>query len=346
MSNRNWHIAAIGADKAWELMVDPATGEIDYKDARIAHIDTGYTEHPVFGPWNGEPNNLITDQWTNFIETEERSPRDPMNYRGHPGHGTRIGSVIYGNLPGEMRGIAPGCPVVPYRATNNVVLSRLINPHVSAIGKAIRHAVDDMDCTVISMSLGTPGFPFGSPPRNMGHAVDHAYDCGVIVVAASGNNASDHVTYPGKYFRAICAGGIGPGRTIWRKHAGDFRGFIDIFAPADAIFRANSRLVDGRVIPGDYREDGDGTSYACACTAAAAALWLAHRHEALQQTYPEPWMRVEAFRAMLKATATPLAKGRRGVDTGILNIAGLLTEDLPAPETLTYEERPAVNQYA
>ena len=101
MSNRNWHIRVIRADRAWSIMTDPTTGLIDYKDVRIAHIDTGYTEHPVFGPWNGEANNMIVDQWTNFIETDQRGPKDPMNYKGFPGHGTRIGSVMYGNLPGK-----------------------------------------------------------------------------------------------------------------------------------------------------------------------------------------------------------------------------------------------------
>ena len=343
MSNRNWHIRAIKADRAWAIAADPETGLIDYKDVRIAHIDTGFTEHPVFGPWTGEANNMIVDQWTNFIETDQRSPKDPMNYKGFPGHGTRIGSVMYGNLPGEMRGVAPECPVVPYRATNNVVLSRLINPHVNAIGKAIRHAVDDTDCSVVSMSLGTPGWP----AKNMGRAVDYAYDAGVIVVGASGNNVSDHVTYPGKYFRTICAGGIAPNRKIWRSHSETMRRFIDIFAPADEIFRANSRLEDGRVVPGEYRDDGDGTSYAAACTAAAAALWLAHRQEDLQKAYgaKDPWMVIEAFRAMLKSTASRLAEKRPGVETGILNIEGLLKGKLPKPETLKYEDRLAVRQF-
>ena len=234
MSNRNWHINEIKADRAWKLMTDPATGEIDYGDIQIAHIDTGYTEHPVFG---GEPS------------------------------------------------------------TNTVILSRLVNKHTRAIGKAIKHAVDDTGCSVISMSLGTPGIPFGAPAKNMGLAFDHAYDSGVITVAASGNNATDHVTYPAKYFRTICAAGINPDGTIYREHTESMREFIDIFAPASEIFRANSRLEDGRVVAGCYRE-GDGTSYATACTAAAAALWLAHRGDEILQKYDKLWMTIEAFRTI------------------------------------------------
>jgi len=340
MSNRGWHIGAINADAAWSLMVDPETGEIDYGDVRIGHVDTGYTPHPVFGAADGTDTNLITDQWTNFIETDRREPLDPLDYRGFPGHGTRIGSVIYGDLPGEMRGVAPRCPVVPYRATNTVVLSRLTSKHLPAIGQSIRHAVDQTNCSVISMSLGTPAFPV----RNMGAAEDHAYDSGVIIVAASGNNASDHVTYPGKYFRTICAGGISPDRRIWREHNEMMRGFIDIFAPAEQIYRANSVLVDGRIQPSEYRGDGDGTSYATACTASAAALWLAYRRHDIDAAYDEPWMIVESFRTLLQETAAPLAETRTGIRTGILDIAALLEANLPEPGMLSYEERTAIRQ--
>ena len=79
-----------------------------------------------------------------------------MNYTGHPGHGTRVGSVIYGDLPGTMQGVAPRCPVVPYRVTNTVALSRFVNRYVSNVRKAIRRAVDQTDCNVISISLGGP----------------------------------------------------------------------------------------------------------------------------------------------------------------------------------------------
>lgn len=340
MATKGWHIGAIKADQAWAMLTDPHTGAIEYGDVRIGHIDTGYTPHPVFGALDGSDSNLITDQWTNFIETDRREPLDPLDYRGFPGHGTRIGSVMYGDLPGQMRGVAPRCPVVPYRATNTVVLHSLLNRHLPAVGQSIRHGVDQTNCSVLSMSLGTPGIPL----RNMSAAVDHAYDAGVIIVAASGNNVSDHVTYPGKYFRTICAGGIAPNRRIWRTHNQEMHGFIDIFAPADKIYRANSVLVDGRAQPGEYRDDGDGTSYATACTAGAAALWLVYRREDLAKSYPEPWMVVEAFRTLLRQTATKLTETPPGVKTGILDIAALLQAKLPKASALKYEKRLAVGQ--
>ena len=179
----------------------------------------------------------------------------------------------------------------------------------------------------------------------MGKAVDYAYENGVIIVAASDNNISPHAMYPAKYFRTICAGGIEPDGTIWRTHFEEVRDFIDIFAPADEIFRADSRRIGDRVEPGDYSENGDGTSYAAACTAGAAALWLAHREDDIQKAYDdEPWMTVEAFRTLLKQTASSLTKPRSGIDTGILDIKRLLEAPLPNPGTLEKEGRLAAKQ--
>lgn len=340
MSNEGWHIKAIKADKAWEKLTDPATGQIDYGDVRIGHIDTGYTEHPVFGFEPGETTNLIHDHWTNFIERDSQFAKDPMDYDGNKGHGTRIGSVIYGDQEGVMRGVAPRCPAVPYRATNHVVLSKLLNEHVPAIGKAIRHAVDDSDCDVISMSLGTPW----SPAKNMRRAVDYAYENGVIIVAASGNNVSDHTTYPGKFYRTICAGGLTPDLTVWREHAEHNRQYIDVLAPAEEIFRAEPmEEVDLAALEEEYKDNGSGTSYATACTAGAAALWLAHRSRDIDDLYSEPWMTIEAFRALLKRTSTPLRNPPPYMRAGILNIEALLDADLPEEGALKKEDRLSTN---
>lgn len=99
------------------------------------------------------------------------------------------------------------------------------------------------------------------------------------------------------------------------------------------------------MVAGCYRE-GDGTSYATACTAAAAALWLAHRGDEILQKYDKLWMTIEAFRTMLSPTASPLAETREGIETGVLNIERLLIDDLPEQDSLTCEARLAVSQFA
>lgn len=333
---RNWHLREIGA-KAAQDMLPRVTGsdEIDWGPVRIAHIDTGYTRHTTFGFGDAAGTNLLTGLQTNFVDEGETDPLDPLDYDAadnHPGHGTRIGAIMYGRKVGDFEGgVAPGCPVVPYRATNSVLLLDLTNEHRGLIGKAIKHAIDDADCNIISMSLGTPGLP----AKNMGRAVDLAYKAGVIVVAASGNNIGDQLTFPGRYARTICAAGIEPDGGIYGVHEETFRKYIDVFAPADGIYRPEMKLVDGTPVEADLGF-GDGTSYATACVAGAAALWLAYRDEEIDDLYDKPWQTIEAFRSMLRTTGRPLATSRRGIRARLLDIPRLLEDPLPEPDTLKF----------
>ncbi|MDG2481197.1 MAG: S8/S53 family peptidase [Alphaproteobacteria bacterium] len=233
-------------------------GEIDWGEIEIAQIDTGYTEHAVFGPWsNGTSPTLFVDDGVNFIEPGTR-PFDSLDYKGIPGHGTRILSVLCGDLPGSMVGVAPGVPTIPYRSIRHVVIdSKSARKRIAA---AIRHATDVNRAEIISMSLGFPQMSlFGQ--RHLGEAVDHAYEQGIIVVAAGGQ-IIDRVTYPGKFSRSIGVGGIRPDRNVWFRYDKSMaKRSIDIWGPADDMYRANSVLQNGGVVEAPYGR-GDGTSYA------------------------------------------------------------------------------------
>ena len=181
MPSTDWNIRLVNARQAYRMLPrKPDTDdEIDWRGVDVALIDTGYTTHPAFGPWvDGQSPVMQVARGQNFIETDP--PIDPLNYSGHAGHGTRVASVLCGNLPGLMVGIAPGVPTIPYRVTNNTVLASTASRE--RVAGAIRDAVDNNGCEVISISLGFPILdPFGQ--RELGKAVDHAYERGVIVVA-------------------------------------------------------------------------------------------------------------------------------------------------------------------
>jgi hypothetical protein len=84
---------------------------------------------------------------------------------------------------------------------------------------------------------------------------------------------------------------------------------------------------------------GEGTSYATVHVAAAAAMWLRLHGLAIARTYREPWQRVEAFRSLVRATAQAIDGNEPANGSGILNIAALLSTDLPPPDRL--RKRPA-----
>ena len=119
---------------------------------------------------------------------------------------------------------------------------------------------------------------------------------------------------------------------------------IDTWAPADDIRRANSKLGDGTSIIGNYGV-GDGTSYATAHVASAAAMWLTFHGDTLDTADPKPWQRIEAFRRLIAETSTDIA-GDYWPDTskGILNIEALLNAALPDKSDLVRERRKAEDE--
>ncbi len=354
-----WPTSLIQSAPAWApLLSNTAGDDFDYGEVRIGHIDTGYVEHAVFGSWSDEGTNehILVDRGKNFVDDgRDARPTDPVDGGFSPGHGTRIGSVMYGFAPGHMIGVAPRVPVVPYRAIESVALTSA--DHLAAVAKAINHAVSDSYCSVINLSLGarptfTPIVPFGRALKRLGRACDRAYDEGVIVVAALGNNLHDRATYPAKYRRTICAGGLEPVfqdgsfqcPSVWKPQpeplTDDDMQYIDVWAPADKIFRATASLRDGRV-QNQYEPlaDGDGTSYAAAAVSGAAAIWLARRRADIETLYPEPWMLTEAFRKLLQAAPeSPSTGGQEGHPARILDVKALVDAELPRPSTLSRQE--------
>jgi len=304
-------------------------------------------------PW------LQSGDGLNVLEAGE--PRDPLDYEGNPGHGTRTCSILCGEAVeqpgtppiGSEIGVAPRLPVVPCRVVNSVVLMK--KEHRHAVADGIRHALGQ-GCPVVSISLGIPVIlNFGR--NHMGWAVDAAYEAGVIIVAAGGQFV-DSVCYPAKFNRTIGVGGVTSQRRIWFDYNAG-RDEIDVWAPAKDVLREDSLARPGTTTllpiegsdPGAQtlsgRSEGSGSSahsgksglgsgssYATAHVAAAAAMWLRHRQAELEASYDHPWQRVEAFRLLLRQTASGLQGSASGNGTGILNVEALLRGSLPPAQDL------------
>jgi subtilisin family serine protease len=314
-----WYLDEVGARPAWERFEGGLAG-FAWRDLRIGHIDTGYREHPVFGfGEGGYPPSIRPELGRNFLE-RTRPPLDPCPESGQPGHGTRTGSVIAGHLGNHFHGVAPRATIVPFRVTTSVVFGRLFNP--AKVGPAITAAVDpSADCRVISISLGSI-----VQRRALRDPVRAAYAAGVIVVAAAGNFI-DEVVYPARYAQTIAVAGSTRRRRPWAKSA--FGPFVDVAAPADEIARART-CGEGDGVSGSK---GDGTSYATAMVAGAAALWLTFHRDRLGPY--AGWRTVEAFRHCLKRSARrPDNWEPRLWGAGILDVDALLGTELPHPDRL------------
>jgi len=317
-----------GTGFAWHLQ-DAFSGLKSAREAAgfgqgivIAHFDTGYDpKHTTL------PKNLDLGRQKNFVEAGQ-SAADPgvSGTLKNPGHGTGTLSILAGNRvsqPGfdDWLGGAPEATVVPLRVANSVVQFA-----TSSVAKAFVYA-REIGADVVSMSMG------GTASEAWTDAVNAAYEAGIVIVCASGNNfggfPSRFIVYPARYRRVLAACGVmQDGQPYFNvPHMQGNYGPSNKMPTALSAFTPNvpwarygcASLVD---------MDGQGTSAATPQVAAAAALWLA-KHK---PNYPKPWMRVEAVRQALFASA---AKHDDSVDEalgqGLLRAAEALSH-APAVE--------------
>jgi subtilisin family serine protease len=353
----DWSLERTGA-RAAERLLRAKYGADLWGDINIGHIDTGIQRLPIFGPW------VMIDRGVNYMEPGQ-PPIDPLVSARFGGHGARTLSILTGSSL-QFQGVAPGVPVVPYRACDDVILGT--KEELNNVARAIRHAIEVNLCEVITISLGYPLVV--SPWHNvLGDAIDFAYERGIIVVAAGGQFINSPC-YPGKFFRAICVGGYRlmeyPDRIrIYQNYGnkGAMRAWVDVWGPAKPVWRMDAvKDATGNVTqkPGF----GDGTSFATPHVSAAAAMWLSYRRQELLATYDLPWQRVEAFRLLLQSTSenlsryqdfkgmVPNASPARKGDTaakpvgqgGGVQLDALLQSTIPPKSKLRFESRLAREQ--
>ena len=188
----------------------------------------------------------------------------------------------------------------------------------SALAKALDHVsggnAGQRLADVVSLSMG------GVASRAWADAVNKAYEAGVCIVAAAGNNFSAgivgvptrFIVYPARFRRVIAACGVMANRAPYfglpfGKMQGNW-GPQSKMATALAAFTPNTPWAKlGAPLVVDL--NGAGTSSATPQVAAAVALWLTqHRTQVAQ--YTQPWQRVEAVRHALFTSADKTADGR------------------------------------
>ncbi|WP_300437172.1 S8/S53 family peptidase [Zoogloea sp.] len=338
----DWHLKRTRLVDAWGLV--GSAERIDWKGLRVGQIDTGFREIPCLGFKGGQPSSFVlTDFDRNFFPGD--FTRDPFQYVGNPfasefsaldpmlggandGHGTRTASVLAGFDPSVDRpyfGAAPQLPFIPVRICDSVIINHVQGALALAIEHLVRHG-----CSVITLSMGMALTLIDDRLRK---AIDYAYENGVILVAAAGN-VWDLVVAPARLNRTLAVGGCTPALIPWIGSS--FGPEVDLCAPAWPIRRASADR-KGRQTYG-Y---GDGTSFATPQVAATAALWLLYRGEEIRARYPQKWQRVEAFKTLVKDTASAGGDwNREQYGEGILDAYAALRADLPPADALR-EDKPA-----
>lgn len=332
----DWHLRACRFPEAWSRFGSP--DRIDWRGLRAGLIDTGYTAHPALGFGSEAGSWVEARRAMSFVEPPKPGEASMLpDEREHGvdnmagpsrGHGTRVASVLCGHEPGarggDFLGAAPRLPLVPLRVADTT----LLNDAQRAFAHALDQLVADGDVPIVLSGGGVYGT---SLSRAFRRSIDDAYEAGMLLVCPAGDHINGLVA-PARLGRCIAVAGTTVQGRPW---AGSGYGpQVRLSAPATNIRRAMS--FDHSELH-DYDREGDGTAYAAALVAGAAALWLLTHREALDAAYPEPWQRVEAFGLLLERTARQAYPGEAADakhGAGLLDVCALIDAPLPAADRL------------
>ncbi len=300
--------------------------------AKIAHFDTGiYPDHPLL------PEHFDKDKSDcNIVDSERILPEQ----QGH-GMGTisilagrRLSGLQHGN--DEYFGAHPFANIISYRLSDSVAILNS-KQFVRAINRAIQEKVD-----VITMSMA------GLPDADMADAVNRAYENGIVIVSAAGNNfvkglgklLPKTMLYPARYDRVISALGVTLDNTpylydsqvIDRAADGEFMQMC--YGPKYAMTTAMAAYTPNipwfgnnctTLTENSYVNSGGGTSSATPQIAAAAALYIdKYRKELDELSINAPWKKAEIVRQALFQSAKLPKKYKKQLGQGILKAMKLL----------------------
>lgn len=201
---RPWGIDAVKAPQAWKKV---GTG----RNVKLLILDTGVDkDHPAIRP------NLAKAK--NFVAT----PAKPYDYADEVGHGTHVAGTSLGARLGlSFSGVAPDASLYVGRVCDTSSCSNI------AVAEGINWGITEK-VDVINMSLGGT---FGSKAEYL--AVKAAETAGVIVVAASGNDGHEYVSYPAAFATSIAVGAVDP--TMKKASFSNWGPELDVVAPGVGV---------------------------------------------------------------------------------------------------------------
>jgi len=266
---RQWGLSKIKADFAWNTTVGKSS-------VIIAIVDTGVDwKHPDLAAniWNNtdewidgkdnDQNGFIDDiRGWDFVDTitpvwpgEDGTVRDndPMDFQGHGSHCAGIAAAVGNNGIG-VSGVTWDCKIMPVRAGYKGADGRGYLEAADAAA-AIIYAAEN-HANIISCSWG-----LYDNIQIIHEAVEYAYNAGVLLVAAAGNELTDENFYPAAYNEVMAISA-----TNDQDRAALFSNFgewIELAAPGTDIY---STILDDSY---DYMS---GTSMATPFVAGVAAL--------------------------------------------------------------------------
>ncbi|MCV6638901.1 S8 family serine peptidase [Candidatus Albibeggiatoa sp. nov. NOAA] len=242
-----WHLNAMGVPEMWSI----TQGE----NVTIAMLDSGIDPN--------QPDlagNILFEQGYDFGD-DDALPYDTL------GHGTQMAGLMVANCGNQIGicGIAPKAKLIPYKLNTQDADGFGQSSFSSADLAAAILAATATDADIISMSLVLPE----SVPW-VEQALQYAKSVGKILVAATGNEGNEKVSFPASLPWVL---GIGAhdenNEPLFKSNYGDG---LDLLAPGTDLWTTQAGQ--------QYTNFTVGTSAATAITAGLLALLKAEQIEA------------------------------------------------------------------
>ncbi len=279
-----WHLAKVQATSGWNISQGST-------QVGIAMIDSG-----VEGTHPDLASKLLPGY--NFL----LGNTDTSDVLGHGTATAGTAAAATDNLTG-IAGLAWKNPIMPL-----LVLSSSNYAYYSDIANAITYAADH-GIRVISISIGGT-----SASSTLQGAVDYAWSKGAVVIAAAGNSGNSVPNYPAACDKVIAVSATDANDNLpsWSS----FGTWVDLSAPGNSILTTSTG--------GSYGY-WSGTSFSAPLVSGLAALVLSTMPsltnvglvQLLQQNSDDlgasgydqyyGWGRINAYKALLAASATPVA---------------------------------------
>lgn len=201
-----------------------------------------------------------------FVDDDD----DPLTTDVNVGHGTLVASVAVGEGVNKVVGVAYNASYYAVRVLDDDGLG----PASNVLAGIQWASTEPHKADIISMSLGMydqPGDRFWLILRQqLGEACNNAYDAGVILVAASGNDDYNYSAWPARFGNVISVGAHGEYQEIMNYQTVISNGGVDVIAPGARVYS---------VKPDNSAWWIWGTSYATPHASALIALQLQYARQ-------------------------------------------------------------------
>lgn len=228
-----WWTTAINAETLWNT---PVTSSYV---PTIAVLDTGFAlgHEELAGRWATNPDDPVdgidndgdgyVDDWRGWdFADDDNDPQagavDPSGTGTTHGTMTAGAAAATGNNGRGIAGVSQSARILPIQVMSDDSDATSVTLAQGVVFASLRHA------DVISISLGS----HGDDPY-LRQAIDYAIARGAVVVASSGNDGCDCVSYPAAYPEVLAVGALG--QTGSPTSFSNYGSALDLLAPGENL---------------------------------------------------------------------------------------------------------------